>query len=163
MNCSNGLNKHVTSDSTIDIGLDHRKPWIQAGNLGPELNHNTGQLFDTPLHLVTSPPSFRHTKHFASHNISTIVPETSKFWYILDENHDVTVYERHYTSSLLSTCQRRNSSPAISTSWPQLWSRGQASEYNWRNTPSELCDFHSHLQGRCWYFRTALETLSTKI
>ena len=32
---------------------------------------------------------------------------------ILDENHDVTAYERHYTSSLLSTCQRRNSSPAI--------------------------------------------------
>ena len=46
---------------------------------------------------------------------------------ILDENHDVTAYERHYTSSLLSTRQRRNSSPAISTSWPQPWSRGQAS------------------------------------
>ena len=38
---------------------------------------------------------------------------------ILDENHDVTAYERHYTSSLLSTRQRRNSSPVISTSWPQ--------------------------------------------
>ena len=82
---------------------------------------------------------------------------------ILDENHDVTAYERHYTSYLLSTRQRRNSSPAISTSWPQLWSYGQASAYNWRNTPSELCDFHSQLQGRCWYFRTALETLSTQI
>ena len=35
---------------------------------------------------------------------------------ILDDNHDVTAYERHYTSSLLSTRQRRNSSPAISTS-----------------------------------------------
>ena len=30
---------------------------------------------------------------------------------ILDENQDVTAYERHYTSSLLSTYQRRNSSP----------------------------------------------------
>ena len=40
---------------------------------------------------------------------------------------------------------------------------GQASEYDWRNTPSELCDFHSQLQGRCWYVRTALETLSTQI
>ena len=82
---------------------------------------------------------------------------------ILDENHDVTAYERHYTSSLLSTRQRRNSSPAISTSWPQPWSRGQASVYDWRNTPSELCDFHSQSQGRCWYVRTALETLSTQI
>ena len=82
---------------------------------------------------------------------------------ILDENHDVAVYERHYTSSLLSTCHRKNSSRAISTSWPQPWSCGQASVYNWRNTPSELCDFHSQLQGRCWYFRTALGTLSTQI
>ena len=49
-----------------------------------------------------------------------------------------------------------------STSWPQPWSRGQASAYNWRNTPSELCDFHSQSQGRCWYFRTALETLSAQ-
>ena len=75
---------------------------------------------------------------------------------ILEEKHDVTAYERHYTSSLLSTRQRRNSSPAISTSWPQPWSRG-------RNTPSELCDFHSQSQRRCWYFRTALEPLSTQI
>ena len=82
---------------------------------------------------------------------------------ILGENHDVTAYERHYTSSLLSTCHRRNSSPAISTSWPQPWSRGQASAYNWRNTPSELRDFHSQSQGRWWYFRTALETLSMQI
>ena len=82
---------------------------------------------------------------------------------ILDENHDVTAYERHYTSSFLSTRQRRNSSPAISTSWPQPWSRGQASVYNLRNTPSELCDFHSQSQGMCWYFRTALETISTQI
>ena len=84
---------------------------------------------------------------------------------ILDENHDVTAYERHYTSSLLSTRQRRNSSPAISTSWPQPWSRGigQVSAYDWRNTPSELFDFHSQSQGRCWYVRTALETLSTQI
>ena len=82
---------------------------------------------------------------------------------ILDKNHDVTAYERHYTSSLLSTRQRRNSSPAISTSWPQPWSRDQASAYDWRNTPSELCDFHSQSQGRCWYVRTALETLSTQI
>ena len=82
---------------------------------------------------------------------------------MLDENHDVTAYKRHYTSCLLSTCHRRNSSPAISTSWLQPWSRGQASAYNWRNTPSELCDFHSQSQGRCWYFRTALETLSTQI
>ena len=35
--------------------------------------------------------------------------------------------------------------------------------YNLRNTPSELCDFHSQSQGMCWYFRTALETLSTQI
>ena len=82
---------------------------------------------------------------------------------ILDENHDVTAYERHYISSLLSTRPRRNSSPAISTSWLQPRSRGQASAYNWRNTPSELCDFHSQSQGRCWYFRTALETLSMQI
>ena len=86
---------------------------------------------------------------------------------ILDDNHDVTAHERHYTSSLLSTRQRRNSSPAISTSWPQPWSRGQgigqASAYDWRNTPSELFDFHSQPQGRCWYVRTALETLSTQI
>ena len=84
---------------------------------------------------------------------------------ILDENHDVTAYERHYTSSLLSTRQRRNSSPAISTSWPQPWSRGigQVSAYDWRNTPSELFDFHSQSQGRCWYVRTALETLYTQI
>ena len=40
---------------------------------------------------------------------------------------------------------------------------GQASAYDWRNTPSELCDFHSQSQGRCWYVRTALETLSTQI
>ena len=39
----------------------------------------------------------------------------------------------------------------------------RASAYNWRNTPSELCDVHSQSQGRCWYFRTALETLSTQI
>ena len=57
----------------------------------------------------------------------------------------------------------RNSPPAISTSWPQPWSRGQASTYNWRNTSSELCDFHSQSQGRCCYFRTVLETLSTQI
>ena len=82
---------------------------------------------------------------------------------ILDENHDVTAYERHYTSSLLSTRQRKNSTPAISTSWPQPWSRGQASAYDWRNTPSELFDFRSQSQGRCWYVRTALETLSAQI
>ena len=82
---------------------------------------------------------------------------------ILDENRDIPAYERHYTSSLLSTCQRRNSSPAISTSWPQPWSRGQASAYDWRNTPSESFDFHLQSQGRCWYVRTALETLSTQI
>ena len=83
---------------------------------------------------------------------------------IFDENHGVTTYERPYTSSLLSTCQHRNSSPAISTSWPQPWSRSQSSAYsNWRNTPSELCDFHSQSQGRCWYFRTTLETLSMQI
>ena len=29
--------------------------------------------------------------------------------------------------------------------------------------PSEMCDFHSQSQGMCWYFRTALETLSTQI
>ena len=81
---------------------------------------------------------------------------------MLDKNNDVTAYERHYTSCLLSTCHRRNSSPAISTSWPQPWSCGQASAYDWRNTPSELCYFHSQSQGRCCYFRTALETLSTR-
>ena len=26
-----------------------------------------------------------------------------------------------------------------------------------------MCDFHSQSQGMCWYFRTALETLSTQI
>ena len=86
---------------------------------------------------------------------------------ILDENHDVTAYERHYTSSLLSTRQRRNSSPAISTSWPQPWSRGQASVRHPRmtgGTPAPNCfDFHSQSQGRCWSVRTALETLSTQI
>ena len=30
-------------------------------------------------------------------------------------------------------------------------------------TTDELCDFHSQSQGMCWYFRTALETLSTQI
>ena len=40
---------------------------------------------------------------------------------------------------------------------------GQASAYDWRNTPSELCDFHSQSQGRSWYVRTALETLSAQI
>ena len=40
---------------------------------------------------------------------------------------------------------------------------GQASAYDWRNTPSELCDFHSQSQGRYWYVRTALETLCTQI
>ena len=40
---------------------------------------------------------------------------------------------------------------------------GQASAYDWRNTPSELFDFHSQSQGRCWYVRTALETLCTQI
>ena len=40
---------------------------------------------------------------------------------------------------------------------------GQASAYDWRNTPSELFDFHSQSQGRCLYVRTALETLSTQI
>ena len=45
-----------------------------------------------------------------------------------------------------------------------MWSGiGQASAYDWRNTPSELFDFHSQSQGRCWYVRTALETLSTQI
>ena len=64
---------------------------------------------------------------------------------------------------LYSTCHGKHSSPVISTAWPQPWSRGQTSAYNWRNTPSELYDFHSQSQGRCWYFRTALETLSTQI
>ena len=40
---------------------------------------------------------------------------------------------------------------------------GQASAYDWRNTPSELFDFNSQSQGRCWYVRTALETLCTQI
>ena len=40
---------------------------------------------------------------------------------------------------------------------------GQASAYDWRNTPSELRDFYSQSQGRWWYVRTALETLSTQI
>ena len=72
-------------------------------------------------------------------------------------------YCRCLRLSLLSTCQHRNASRAISTSLPQPWSCCQASMFNWRNTPSKLCDFHSQSQGRCWYFRTALETLSTQI
>ena len=51
------------------------------GTQRPELDHNTGRHFDTPLRLVTSRPSFRQTRHLASHNISTIVYETSKFRY----------------------------------------------------------------------------------
>ena len=85
-NRSNGLNKHMTSDSTIDIGLDYRKPWIQAGTLRPELDHNTGRHFDTHLHLVTSRRSFRQTRHLASPNISSIVHETSKFQYTWRES-----------------------------------------------------------------------------
>ena len=58
----------------------------------------------------------------------------------------IVIYLR-MKDTILSTCQRRNSSPAISTSWPQPWSRGQASgqasAYDWRNTPSESFDFHS--------------------
>ena len=85
-NRSNGLNKHVTSESTIDIGLDSGKPWIQAGTLRPELDHNTVRHFDTPLRLVTSRPSFCQTRHLASHNISAIVHETSKFRYTWRES-----------------------------------------------------------------------------
>ena len=83
---------------------------------------------------------------------------------ILDENHDVTAYERHYTSSLLSTRQRRNSSPVISTSWPQPWSRGQASVRHRRmtgGTPPPNCLISIH--NRRGDVRTALETLSTQI
>ena len=152
----------MTSDSTIDIGLDYRNPWIQAGTLRPELDHNTGRHFDTPLRLVTSRRSFRQTRHLASPNISSIVHETSKFRYTWRESWCNCVWKTLYLIFTL-TCHRRNSSPAISTSWPQPWSRGQASAYNWRNTPSELCDFHSQSQGRYWYFRTALETLSAQI
>ena len=72
--------------STIDIGLDNRKPWMQAGTPWPELDHNTGRHFDTPPRLVTSRPSFRQTRHLASHNISTIVHETSKFRYTWRES-----------------------------------------------------------------------------
>ena len=84
---------------------------------------------------------------------------------ILDENHDVTAYERHYTSSLLSTRQRSISGHFhIMASAVITWSGiGQACAYDWRNTPSELCDFHSQSQGRCWFVRTALETLSMQI
>ena len=66
--------------------------------------------------------------------------------------------------SLLSTCQRRNSSPAISTSWPRPWSRDQASVKHPRMTggtpPPNCLTFHSQSQGRCWYVR---ETLCTQI
>ena len=79
-----------------------------------------------------------------------------RFRYIWRESWCNCVWKTLYLI-LLSTCQRKHSSPAISTSWPQPWSRGEASAYNWRNTPSELCDFHSQPQGRCWYFRRALE------
>ena len=91
---------------------------------------------------------------------------------ILDENHDVTAYERHYTSSLLSTAQlasveihlRPFPHHLIMASTVITWSGiGQASAYDWRNTPSELFDFHSQSQGRCWFVRTALETLSAQI
>ena len=85
-NRSKGLNKHVTSESTIDIGLDSGKPWIQAGTLRPELDHNTVRHFDTPLRLVTSRPSFCQTRHLGSHNISAIVHETSKFRYTWRES-----------------------------------------------------------------------------
>ena len=61
---------------------------------------------------------------------------------ILDKNHDITAYER-----------RRNSSPDISTS---CLSHDHVVRHP-RNTPSELCDFHSQSQGRCWYYRTALK------
>ena len=70
----------------MDIGLDNRKPWIRAGTLRPELDHNNGRHFYTPLHLVTFRPSFRQTRHLASHNISTIVHETSKFRYTWRES-----------------------------------------------------------------------------
>ena len=56
---------NMWSDSTIDIVLDYRKPWIQAGTPWPELDHNTGRHFDTPLRLVTSRRSFRQTRHFS--------------------------------------------------------------------------------------------------
>ena len=92
---------------------------------------NTGR---NPTARTRPRPSFRQTRHLASHNISTIVHETLNFD-ILDENHDVTHVVRHRSGI-------------------RVW----LAEH-----PSELCDFHSQSQGRCWYVRTALETLSTQI
>ena len=107
---------------------------------------------------------FRQSRHLASLNVqvSTIVHETYIFWYTWRKSWYTCVWKTLYLIFTLH-CQRRNSSPAISTSWPQPWSRGQASAYDWRNTPSELCDFHSQSQGRCWYVRAAAETLSAQI
>ena len=156
----------MTSDSTIDIGLDNRKPWIQARTLRPELDHNTGRHFDTPLRLVTSRPSFRQTRHLASHNISTIVHETSKFRYTWRESWCNCIWKTLYLIFTLNSPAKKFISGHfhIMASAVITWSGiGQASAYDWRNTPSELFDFHSQSQGRCWYVRTALETLSTQI
>ena len=156
----------MTSDSTIDIGLDNRKPWIRAGTLRPELDHNTGWHFDTPLRLVSSHPRFRQTRHLASHNISTIVHETSKFRYTWRESWCNCVWKTLYLIFTLNSPAYKFISGHfhIMTSAVITWSAiGQASAYDWRNTPSELFDFHSQSQGRCWYVRTAIETLSAQI
>ena len=80
--------------------------------------------------------------------------------YGVDISLNHSVCSKKYSSAVVGGPRR---SSALFSMTPQPWSRGQTSAYNWRNTPSELYDFHSQSQGRCWYFRTALETLSTQI
>ena len=156
----------MTSDSTIDIGLDSRKPWIQAGTLRPELDHNTGRHFDTPLRLVTSRPSFRQTRHLASHNISIIVHETSKFRYTWRESWCNCIWKTLYLnlySQLASVEIHLRPFPHHGLGRDHVIRHRSGIRVWLAEHPSELCDFHSQSQGRCWYVRTALETLCTQI
>ena len=156
----------MTSDSTTCIGLHYRKLWIQAGTQRPELDQNTGRHFDTPLRLVTSRPSFRQSRHLASPNVSTIVHETYRFRYTWRKSWYTCVWKTLYLifTLYLSASKFISGHFHIMASAVITWSGiGQASAYDWRNTPSESFDFHSQSQGRCWYVRTALETLSTQI
>ena len=157
----------MTSDSTIDIGLDSRKPWIQAGTLRPKLDHNTGRHFDTPLRLVTSRPSFRQTRHLASRNISIIVHETSKFRYTWRESWCNCVWKTLYLnlySQLASVEIHLRPFPHHGLGREHVIRHRSGIRVWLAEHPLRiLFDFHSQSQGRCWYVRTALETLCTQI
>ena len=145
--------QQLISDSTTE-NLEYRpEPY------GPNSTITPADILTLLCAWFTSRPSFRQTKHFASPNTSTIVHETSELRYTWRESWYYRIWKTLY---LIFTLYLQ----ALKFIPGHFLSRDHVVRHPRRTggtPPPNFCDFHSQSQGRCCYFRTALETLSAQI